>query len=232
MKILYCTNFDELHHHKDRRPPWLKIHSNWLDEPEFEILSDTTRLQVILCWLLAARTDNQIPYDKEWIERRISTPVDLETLVATPYFAEGESHEIQHSQQKGTEKDGPTGEIILPMPCRDKGKLGTWFFRQEHLNDFQEAFPEMDIVAVLKINRLWQKTGNKMYSSSGILRHLWNWFRNAYSKGDYPRRIDEQGGLVVQDMSDDDAEMLKRMARDGEIVDTGIPDYQAVEEIS
>ncbi len=75
-------NFDKLQHYKDRMPPWIKLYNDLLDDYDFACLQDASKLHLIMIWLLASRTSNVLPYDTDYVARRInaSDPVDLEVL--------------------------------------------------------------------------------------------------------------------------------------------------------
>lgn len=75
-------NFDELQHYKDRNPPWIKFYNASLDDYEIGLLPDASKAHLFAIWLLASRYNNQIPYDADWVGRRInaSEPVDLPLL--------------------------------------------------------------------------------------------------------------------------------------------------------
>jgi hypothetical protein len=75
-------NFEKFQHYKDRSPPWIKLYNELLDDYDFGRLDDASKAHMILIWLLASRSDNKIPWDAEWIGRKIGSqsPVDLEFL--------------------------------------------------------------------------------------------------------------------------------------------------------
>lgn len=76
-------NFERFQHYGDKRtPPWIKLYNELLDDYEFGQLPDHVKAHLTAIWLLASRYKNEIPYDPEWIARRINAtePVDLELL--------------------------------------------------------------------------------------------------------------------------------------------------------
>ena len=74
----------ELQHYKDRDPLWIKLHRKLLDNYEWSRLPDASKAHLIAIWLLAARHNNRIPADTEWIAKRISASerIDLQVLIA------------------------------------------------------------------------------------------------------------------------------------------------------
>lgn len=96
MKTLSVKNFEQFQHYKDRTPPWIKLYNELLEDYEFSALKDTSKAHLMLIWLLASRSNNQIPYDAKWIANKIgaNTPVDLDALLDSGFLIEdGEPHQ-------------------------------------------------------------------------------------------------------------------------------------------
>jgi len=75
-------NFEHFQHYKHRCPPWFRLYNSTLDHYHFGRLPDASKAHLFAIWLLASRYDNVIPYDPEWIARKINATqkVDLEIL--------------------------------------------------------------------------------------------------------------------------------------------------------
>lgn len=88
MKTFSVKNFDKFQHYKDRAPPWIKLYNELLDDYEFGRLQDASKMHLIAIWLLASRSENKIPYDPEWIARRINATdmVDLDALARAGFI--------------------------------------------------------------------------------------------------------------------------------------------------
>jgi hypothetical protein len=69
MRYLSVKNFDRFQHYKNRRPPWIKLYNDLLDDYEFSNLSDKNKFYVVACFLLASRYNNRIPCDSKWFAR-------------------------------------------------------------------------------------------------------------------------------------------------------------------
>jgi len=76
-------NFDKFQHYKDRKPPWIKLYHETFEDYEFGGLPDASKMHLIAIWSLASRYMNKIPFDAEWIAKRINATekVDLNLLV-------------------------------------------------------------------------------------------------------------------------------------------------------
>ena len=76
------VNLEKYQHYKHRNPPWIKLHASTLEDYDFGRLQDASKMHLCSIWLLASRTGNKIPYDAEWIAKKIdaTSNVDLTSL--------------------------------------------------------------------------------------------------------------------------------------------------------
>ena len=72
-KIEYFSvnNWDKFQHYKDRNPPWIRLYTALLDDYKFQKLAKNNQRVLILLWLVAAKTGNEIPFDIPYLERFI-----------------------------------------------------------------------------------------------------------------------------------------------------------------
>lgn len=82
MTTFRVKNFETFQHYKDRSPPWIKLYNALLDDYAFGCLPDATKMHLVAIWLLASRAANELPYDPQWIAKRISATesVNLDAL--------------------------------------------------------------------------------------------------------------------------------------------------------
>jgi len=85
-------NFDKFQHYKDRSPPWIRLYNSLLDDYDFGRLQDASKMHLLAIWLLASRYENRIPFNPEWIARRINATevVDLDVLVSSGFIVPDE----------------------------------------------------------------------------------------------------------------------------------------------
>jgi hypothetical protein len=62
-EYLEVPNWDKYQHYKDRKPPWIKLHSQLLNNEEFAMLSGGAAKLLIYIWLLASEGKGYIEYD-------------------------------------------------------------------------------------------------------------------------------------------------------------------------
>jgi hypothetical protein len=80
----------------------MKLHTEIFDNYEFALLPDASKYHLLGIWLLATQIDNKIPYDINWISRKIgaSERVDIELLLAQGHLVYHDaSNEIADSKQ-------------------------------------------------------------------------------------------------------------------------------------
>jgi hypothetical protein len=82
MKTFSVKNYEKFQHYKDRSPPWIKLYNELLDDYEFGLLPDASKMHLVAIWLLASRSENKIPFDPAWVAKRINATeaVDLQLL--------------------------------------------------------------------------------------------------------------------------------------------------------
>ena len=89
MEYLAVHGWGRFQHYGKRNPPWVKLHVALLSDYDFHALPDASKAQLLLIWLVAAQTDNKIPYEPGWVSHAIHVPekqLDLETLLRSGWL--------------------------------------------------------------------------------------------------------------------------------------------------
>jgi hypothetical protein len=135
MKTFHVKNFDHFQHYKDRSPPWIKLYNELLDDYEFGLLQDASKMHLIAIWLLASRSANKIPYDSEWISRRINAtePVDLGALADRGFI-------ILDQELPGVAQDASTS--LAKCLSRERGREEG---EEERKNPSQEEASSVEV---------------------------------------------------------------------------------------
>lgn len=86
---LSVVDFETLQHYKNRNPIWIKLYSNLWDNHRFESLADDAKAHFIGLCVLASKHDNHIPYEPEWIARKLGAnkTIDFKSLFASGLLA-------------------------------------------------------------------------------------------------------------------------------------------------
>jgi hypothetical protein len=138
-------------HYGERRPDWIKLHARLLDSFNFECLSDSAKLHVILIWLLASRCNNSIPLNPKYVQRRIGTDTepDLRDLIARGYL-EIVAKDYNGLQGKNTETLAPCKrDASLDLRVKEdknntKGGKMVLFLNQAGIENSWGLFPCAD----------------------------------------------------------------------------------------
>lgn len=126
-------SFEQFQHYKDRNPPWIKLYNSVLDDYDIGRLQDASKAHLFAIWLLASRYDNIIPYDAEWVSRRINatSTVDLDALAEAGFIVvdQGCSNMLADCKQSAClegegegEGDTPVGGFSPEKELFDYGK--------------------------------------------------------------------------------------------------------------
>jgi len=112
VQYLRIANWEEYQHYSDRKPPWIKLYHELLDDYEYACLDTQGQLLLYTLFLLASRTDNEIPADPAWVKQRgtLSYEPDFEPLIELGFL------EYVDGKQGATEQD----DSVSLSPCKHK----------------------------------------------------------------------------------------------------------------
>jgi hypothetical protein len=68
MEYIHIVNYEKFQHYNKPNPPWLKFHRTVLEDYYHRSMPDEVKWQLAVLWLLAARHENNIPHDIEYIQ--------------------------------------------------------------------------------------------------------------------------------------------------------------------
>lgn len=140
MKMLQVKNWSQFQHYGDRDPVWVKLYLSLLDDYGFAKLTDAERGQLVMIWLLAARTKGTIPHDAKWVAQRISCTgklrlqrfVDVGFLVAVD-SDQNSSNPLEESETIAT---------LEKRRDREEKKREETSLRVRGWSEFEGAVPE------------------------------------------------------------------------------------------
>jgi hypothetical protein len=180
-------NWDDFQHYKDRNPPWIKLHNHLLDDYDFECLGDAAKGHLLCIWMLASRTKNSMPFDVNWISKKIgsSSKVNLKALIESGFLVmeHDASTLLQGSEQDATpsvpsveESRGETEKsrdrveknVRFTPPTHDEAFN---YFSEKGLADKNESDKFVDFYEM----KGWAVGRNKMKDWKAAVR---NWMKN------------------------------------------------------
>jgi hypothetical protein len=62
---LRVKNWHRFQHFKDRRPPWIKLYRELLDDPDWHELDSEASKALVMLWLIASEDDGRLPDSKK-----------------------------------------------------------------------------------------------------------------------------------------------------------------------
>jgi hypothetical protein len=72
VSVYRIKNWQKFQHFKDRRPPWIKLYRDVLDDREWHRLDPAAAKTLVMLWLIASEDDGNLP-DTETIAFRLRT---------------------------------------------------------------------------------------------------------------------------------------------------------------
>lgn len=130
MRYLAVANYEALLHYKDRAPTFVRLYTRLLESYEFLKLPDVTRGHLMQIWLLAARLDNKIPADHEYIAKQIHarSKIDLPLLVNGGFlfvFDQSASNSLAEGQNPSAEMLASASNSVPPDPGKSTELLAS-----------------------------------------------------------------------------------------------------------
>ena len=112
MNYLKVVNWNEFQHYKDRNPPWIKLHNQLLENYDFTCLPDSAKSHLFGIWLIASRTDNNIPANPNWIAQKIGAtePVNIDVLIKAGFIMYHDASNVLAERSDNCTVTVPLGE--------------------------------------------------------------------------------------------------------------------------
>jgi len=205
-------NWEKFQHFKDRRPPWIKLYREILDQRDISLISDCAYRVLVGCWLLASEDDTQqglLPSVEDIAFRlRIDKSKIIKVLPElAPWLYQDDINPISGRYQDDapeTETETETDKekaIAFSSAVSDKSlpaaetkktaisfdfKLGQWDgIEVEDAAAWESAYPAIHVETELFRAAEWVKA-NPANRKSNWRRFLTNWFSRAQERA--PRR--------------------------------------------
>lgn len=112
---LRIKNWEKFQHYKTRRPPWIKLYRNILDDPEWHKLSGDASKLLAMLWIVASENAGVLPdLEKLSFRLRIDDAKLRDSLSTLSHWVEGfDSRMLARRKQdatpeKETEREGET----------------------------------------------------------------------------------------------------------------------------
>lgn len=196
MKI---KNWSQFQHFKDRRPPWIKLYRDILDDIEWHELDPKSAKVLVMLWLIASENDGCLPDAKRLAFRLRMTEKDTEaSLSKLSHWLEqddiavisgryqGDLPETERETETETEAYTETELSIEPQsvspPVAEIPVVGhkTFAISRQMADEWSTAYPAVDVVAELLKMRAWSLSNpTKQKTATGISRFVNAWLSKA-----------------------------------------------------
>ena len=141
MKI---KNWSKFQHFKDRKPPWVKLYRDVLDDLEWHELDPLASKVLVMCWLIASEDDGRLPNTKTLAFRlRMSEKQTLDCLNKLSHWLEQDDINTISEQYQ---VDGLETETETETNKRQISLSGSTFPtcpQQEILNLWKKHLPHL-----------------------------------------------------------------------------------------
>lgn len=167
MTYFRIKEWETYQHYKDRSPPWIKLHCAIMSSRTWVMLDDASKALAVACMLLAANTDNKIPFDPDYIQRvaYLKSRPDLNGLLETDFIEIIKETEQSRAEHKGKQT------IRFASNCLQN-------VSEEHIATWRKAYPGVAIEAEIAKAEAWL-VSNPDRQKSNYARFLNSWFSKA-----------------------------------------------------
>ena len=194
MKI---KNWSQFQHFKDRRPPWIKLYRDILDDIEWHELDARSAKVLVMIWLIASESDGCLPDTKKLAFRLRMTEKDTEaslsklshwleqediSVISGVYRDDLPETETETETEGETKKDLSVEPRSVSLPVVEVPILGgkAYGVSQEMIAEWSKAYPAVDVQGELNKMRVWSMSNpTKQKTSGGIARFVNAWLSKA-----------------------------------------------------
>ena len=197
-------NWHQFQHFKDRKPPWIKLYRDLLDDLDWHELEPKASKVLVQLWLIASEDNNQqgnLPSIKSLAFRLRMPEKDLSVCIAKlnhwliqddintislRYQDDAPETETETETETKTEADifaesdkSPT--VVEFIPLVDGSE---WPVPESFAVDLEKSYPAVDMKQTLREIRAWNLANPKNRKTiSGIKRHINQWFSKEQNRG-------------------------------------------------
>jgi hypothetical protein len=93
--VIRIKNWSQFQHFKDRRPPWVKLYRDLLDDKEWHKLDPKSAKLLVMLWLIASENDGILPDTGTIAWRfRVSEKAVLDAIPELSHWLEHDDNEV------------------------------------------------------------------------------------------------------------------------------------------
>jgi len=111
MTTVCMTNWDKWQSYRNDRgaPPWIKVHRNLMTNPEWAILTDAEKGQLVSMWIVAADKNGEIPAEPKIIRKicQLDDDPNINKFIELGFMASTGSQHDANMTPNGCQRDAP-----------------------------------------------------------------------------------------------------------------------------
>lgn len=129
-------NWSQFQHFKDRRPPWIKLYRDILDDIEWHSLDPQSSKVLVMCWLIASENEGLLPDMKTLAFRlRMSEKNTSESIIKLSHWLEQDDIGVISERyqddlpetERETETETKKKVAVAPVCIPDWMPTDTWY---------------------------------------------------------------------------------------------------------
>jgi hypothetical protein len=200
MKLI-PKNWESFQHYKNRKPPWIKLYRDLLDDADFIRLPVASRALAPLLWLLASEKEdgvfeasaNQLVFRLRLPEKEVKE--GLKPLIDKGFFIVADSMlasclqdatpetetEGEGEGEDSAEPQSDSTPAIIQIPLIGKAEFGV---SQQQIDEWQSTYPVVDVLQKLKEMRQWCLANpERKKTRNGVRAFIIRWLGKEQDKG-------------------------------------------------
>lgn len=124
---LKVKNWGKFQHFKDRRPPWIKLYRDILDDMDWHSLSGEDAKMLVMLWLIASENEGGLPDAKTIAFRfRVGVSKVEQALERLGHWLTSERYQDDiNESQNNSVADGSSSVADIETPLRDREETET-----------------------------------------------------------------------------------------------------------
>jgi hypothetical protein len=206
-------NWAKFQHFSDRRPPWIKLYRDILDDIEWHDLEPASAKVLVMLWLIASESDGALPAMRElsfrlripekqvesivsklshWLERDDINAIsgrhqadDKAIPLARSQETEGETEKEERQKVASRAKAHSAFGAVNGHAVFQIPCIGGEFgLSAEQLAEFEKLYPAVDVRQTLNEIRGWNLAHpSRQKTPRGVLGHVNSWMAKEQNRG-------------------------------------------------
>ena len=202
--MIKIKNWQRFQHYTNRKPSWIKLYRDLLDDPEWAALDGNTAKILVMLWLLAAEGENGGLPDNETIAFRLrKSTKDINAAISklchwlvqdasNPLAAGYQDASLEREREKEKEREeirlqpggqqaGSVPDAVIAIPLIPSH--GEYGISQNQVDQWAELFPGVQVMQTLREIKAWNVANpSRRKTRRGIEKHVVGWLSREQNK--------------------------------------------------